>query len=123
MERAIGPDTTITLDFALNRLTNVIDKLIVYPENMTKNLDRFKGLFKSQTVLLELTQKGLSREKAYEVVQSNAMKTWVQGTEFIDEIRSDAELSGIISDKEIEDIFLKKPHLEHVDYIFERVFD
>ncbi|MDG2355099.1 MAG: adenylosuccinate lyase [Paracoccaceae bacterium] len=123
VERAIGPDTTITLDFALNRLTNVIDKLIVYPENMTKNLDRFKGLFKSQTVLLELTQKGLSREKAYEVVQRNAMKTWVQGTEFIDEIRSDAELSGIISDKEIEDIFLKKPHLEHVDYIFERVFD
>ena len=123
VERAIGPDTTITLDFALNRLTNVIEKLIVYPENMAKNLNRFKGLFKSQTILLELTQKGLSREKAYEVVQRNAMKAWMQGTEFIDEIKSDSELSGIISDKEIEDIFLKKPHLEHIDYIFERVFD
>ncbi len=123
VERAIGPDTTITLDFAISRLTNVIEKLIVYPENMTKNFNRFKGLFKSQTVLLELTQKGLSREKAYEIVQRNAMKTWEQGTEFINEIKSDSELIGVISDKEIEDIFSKKPHLDHIDYIFERVFD
>ncbi len=122
VERAIGPDTTITLDFALNRLTNVIEKLIVYPENMAKNLNRSKGLFKSQTVLLELTQKGLSREKAYEIVQKSAMRTWSQSTDFMTELQSDNEIIGIISVEEIEDIFSKKPHLTHVDYIFERVF-
>ncbi len=122
VERAIGPDTTITLDFALNRLTNVIEKLIVYPENMAKNLNRFKGLFKSQTVLLELIQKGLSREKAYEIVQKSAMKTWSQSTDFMTELQSDNEIIGIISVEEIEEVFSKKPHLTHVDYIFERVF-
>ena len=122
VERAIGPDTTITLDFALNRLTNVIEKLIVYPENMARNLNRFKGLFKSQTILLKLTQKGLSREKAYEIVQKSAMKTWSQGTDFINELQSDNELDGIISVEELKDIFAKKPHLTHIDYIFERVF-
>ena len=120
VERAIGPDTTITLDFALHRLTDVIKNLIVYPENMATNLNKFKGLFNSQAVLMALTQKGLSREKAYELVQRNAMKTWDKNTEFIKEIKSDDEIKSLLSDKEINEIFTGEPHLNHIDYIFSR---
>ncbi|PQM56158.1 MAG: adenylosuccinate lyase [Rhodobacteraceae bacterium] len=120
VERAIGPDTTITLDFALHRLTDVIKNLIVYPENMATNLNKFKGLFNSQAVLMALTQKGLSREKAYELVQKNAMKTWDKNTEFITEIKSDDEIKSLLSDKEINEIFTGEPHLNHIDYIFSR---
>ena len=123
VERVIGPDTTITLDFALHRLTKVIKNLVVHPKNMEKNLNKFKGLFNSQSILIQLTQKGISRESAYEIVQRNAMKTWDQNTEFIDEIKADNEVNSVLSLKEIDQIFARESHLKEVDYIFNRVFE
>ena len=123
VERVIGPDTTITLDFALHRLTKVIKNLVVHPKNMEKNLNKFKGLFNSQSILIQLTQKGMSRESAYEIVQRNAMKTWNQNTEFIDEIKADDEVNSVLSAKEIDQIFARESHLKEVDYIFNRVFE
>ena len=96
VERMIGPDATVTLDFALARLTGVIDKLLVYPENMLKNLNRFRGLIHSQRVLLALTQAGVSREDAYRLVQRNAMKVWEKGADFLEELLADKEVRAAL---------------------------
>ena len=122
VERMIGPDATVTLDFALARLTGVIDKLIVYPENMQKNMDRLGGLIHSQRVLLALTQKGVSREDSYKYVQRNAMPVWRGEGDFLTLLKKDPEVSKALSDKELEELFDLGYHLKHVDTIFARVF-
>ena len=122
VERGIGPDATVTLDFALVRLTGVIDKLVVYPEAMARNLNRFRGLIHSQRVLLALTQKGVSREDAYRLVQRNAMKVWEQGADFETELRADADVAAALSGDEIAALFDLAHHTRHVDTIFARVF-
>ena len=123
VERNIGPDATITLDFALARMTQVIEKLVVYPENMLKNLHKFKGLVMSQRVLLALTQSGLSREDSYRLVQRNAMKVWEQDKDFKTELLGDMEVTAALSAEEIEEKFDLGYHTKHVDTIFSRVFD
>lgn len=122
VERNIGPDATVTLDFALSRLTGVIDKLLVYPKNMDRNLNQFKGLVHSQRVMLALTQKGVSREDSYRLVQRNAMKVWDHGADFMAELKGDPEVSAALSDAEIEEKFDLGYHTKHVDTIFARVF-
>ncbi len=122
VERMIGPDATVTLDFALARLTGVVDKLVVYPEAMRANLDRLGGLHNSQRVLLALTQKGMSREDAYEAVQRNAMQAWENGASFLDFLKSDGAITGVLSAAELEDLFDLAYHSRHVDTIFARVF-
>jgi adenylosuccinate lyase len=124
VERFIGPDATITLDFALARLTSVVDKLVVYPERMQKNLDRMGGLVHSQRVLLALTQAGLSREDSYGLVQRNAMKVWQSDGELslLDLLKSDPEVTGHLSNQQLDALFDLGYHLKHVDTIFGRVF-
>ena len=122
VERMIGPDATVTLDFALNRLAGVIDKLVVYPENMQKNLDRLGGLVHSQRVLLALTQKGVAREDAYRIVQENAMKVWRGEGDFLSFLKADPRVTAKMSESEIEDNFDLAYHFKHVDTIFRRVF-
>ncbi|MCL4105317.1 UNVERIFIED_CONTAM: hypothetical protein GTU68_055448 [Idotea baltica] len=122
VERNIGPDTTITLDFALSRLTGVIDKLVIYPDNMIANMNKFRGLVHSQRVLLALTQKGVSREDSYRLVQRNAMRVWEEGKDFMTELKADAEVTAALSIAEIEDKFDLGYHTKHVDTIFQRVF-
>ncbi len=122
VERNIAPDTTITLDFALNRLSNVITNLVIYPENMKKNLNKFNGLIHSQRVLLALTQKGVNREDAYEIVQSNAMKVWNDGFDFYDQLRNDPRVSTALTDNELKSNFDMSYHLKHIDTIFKKVF-
>jgi adenylosuccinate lyase len=122
VERMIGPDATITLDFALARLAGVIDKLVVYPENMRKNLDRLGGLIHSQRVLLALTQKGVSREEAYSLVQRNAMPVWRGEGEFLSLLKADRDVAKALSATELEGLFDLGYHFKHVDTIFGRVF-
>ncbi len=124
VERFIGPDATVTLDFALARLTGVIDKLVVYPERMQKNLDRMGGLVHSQRVLLALTQAGLGREEAYALVQRNAMKVWESDGQrsLLDLLRADPDVSERLSSDQLEALFDLGYHLKHVDTIFGRVF-
>ena len=122
VERMIGPDATVTLDFALGRLAGIVDKLIVYPDNMRKNLDRLGGLVHSQRVLLALTQKGVAREDAYRLVQRNAMKAWRGEGDFLALLKSDAEVRKHLSDKELATNFDLDFHFAHVDTIFQRVF-
>mgnify|MGYP005751607817 CR=1 FL=1 len=122
VERNIGPDATVTLDFALARLTSVIDKLVVYPENMQRNLDRLGGLHNSQRVLLALTQKGASREDAYRLVQRNAMKVWRGEGDFIAFLKADEDVRKYLSEADIEEKFDLGYHTKHVDTIFARVF-
>ena len=122
VERAIAPDATITLDFALARLTNVVDKLVVYPKNMKKNLDRLGGLIHSQRVLLALTQKGVSREDAYLYVQRNAMPVWRGEGDFLALLKADPDVSRLISAAELDELFDLGYHLKHIDTIFARVF-
>jgi len=122
VERMIGPDATVTLDFALVRLTGVIDKLLVYPERMMKSLNQFKGLIHSQRVLLALTQAGASREDSYRMVQRNAMKVWEEGADFLAELKGDADVTAKLSDAEIDDLFDLGYHTKHVGTIFGRVF-
>jgi adenylosuccinate lyase len=122
VERMIGPDATVTLDFALARLTNVIDKLLVYPENMQRNLDRLGGLVHSQRVLLALTQKGASREDSYRLVQRNAMPVWRGEGDFLTLLKADADVTRYLSAPEIEACFDLGYHFKHVDTIFRRVF-
>lgn len=124
VERYIGPDATITLDFALARLTGVMDKLLVYPERMQKNLDRMGGLVHSQRVLLALTQAGVSREDAYRLVQRNAMRVWESDGQLslLDLLKADADVTAALSPGEIEDKFDLAYHFAQVDTIFERVF-
>ena len=122
VERNIGPDTTITLDFALNRLTQVIDKLVIYPDNMLANMNKFRGLVMSQRVLLALTQAGVSREDSYRLVQRNAMKVWEDNKDFKTELLADDEVRAALSEAEIEEKFDLSYHTKHVDTIFNRVF-
>ena len=124
VERFIGPDATITLDFALARLASVIDKLVVYPDRMRKNLDRMGGLVHSQRVLLALTQAGLSREESYALVQRNAMKVWQSDGQLslLDLLKGDAEVSQRLSAEQLDALFDLDYHLKHVDTIFGRVF-
>ncbi|MDA7427028.1 adenylosuccinate lyase [Primorskyibacter aestuariivivens] len=122
VERNIGPDATITLDFALARLTSVIEKLLVYPDNMLANMNKFPGLVMSQRVLLALTQAGVSREDAYRLVQRNALKVWETGCDFKTELLNDDEVTAALSRGEIEEKFDLGYHTKHVDTIFARVF-
>ena len=122
-ERMIAPDATATLDFALHRLAGIIDKLVVYPETMKRNLDRLGGLVNSQRVLIALTQKGISREDAYGIVQDNAMKVWRGDGDFLALLKADPRAHGKLSDAEIEANFDLGYHLKHVDTIFKRVFN
>lgn len=122
VERMIGPDATVTLDFALHRLASVVEKLVVYPDNMRRNLDRLGGLHNSQRVLLALTQAGVSREDAYRLVQRNAMKTWEHGKDFLEELKADADVTARLSPAELEAMFDEGYHTKNVDVIFARVF-
>ena len=121
VERFIGPDATITMDFALNRLNNVVENMVVYPDNMMKNLEKFNGLVFSQRVLLSLTQKDISREDSYLMVQRNSMKVWNGEGTFYELIKKDEEICSILSDDEIDDIFDLNYHLKHIEEIFQRV--
>ena len=122
VERMIGPDATVTLDFALVRLAGIVDKLIVYPENMQKNLDRLGGLVHSQRVLLALTQKGVSREDAYHLVQRNAMKAWAGEGDLLALLKADKEVRKHLTETELAEKFDLNFHFAHVDTIFRRVF-
>ncbi|BBE70465.1 adenylosuccinate lyase [Oharaeibacter diazotrophicus] len=129
VERMIGPDATVTLDFALARLTGVVDKLLVYPERMVANMDRLGGLVHSQRILLALTQRGVSREDAYRLVQRNAMKVWdsyqragAADVDFLTELLADEEVRAALSEEEIREKFDLGYHTKHVDTIFRRVF-
>jgi adenylosuccinate lyase len=122
VERMIGPDATVTLDFALARMAGVIEKLVVYPENMRANLDRLGGLVHSQRVLLALTQKGVAREDAYAQVQRNAMRVWQERADFLALLKADPDVSKALSAGELEVLFDLGYHTKHVDTIFTRVF-
>lgn len=121
-ERMFGPDATVTLDFALNRMAGVIEKLLVYPANMQKNLDRLGGLVHSQRVLIALTQKGASREDSYKMVQRNAMPVWRGEGDFQTLLKADADVKKYLTDDEIAEKFDLGYHLKHVGTIFKRVF-
>ena len=122
VERMIGPDATVTLDFALGRLTGVIDKLLVYPKAMQRNLDALGGLVHSQRVLLALTQKGASREDSYRLVQRNAMQVWEKGLNFLELLAADADVTKYLNRKALTALFDLGYHTKHVDTIFKRVF-
>jgi adenylosuccinate lyase len=122
VERMIGPDATVTLDFALNRLAGVVENMLVYPEDMQKNLDQLGGLIFSQRVLLGLTQAGISREDSYLYVQRNAMKVWEEGADFLTELKADSDVTAKISAAELEELFDITYHTKNVDVIFKRVF-
>jgi adenylosuccinate lyase len=122
VERMIGPDATTTLDFALARMTSVIDKLVVYPANMRKNLERLGGLVHSQRVMIALTQKGVAREDAYAIVQRNAMKAWQSGGQFLSLLEADPDVRKHLGAAELAGHFDLSHHFKHVDTIFERVF-
>ena len=122
VERGIGPDATIHLDFALARLANVVENLVVYPERMKENLDRLGGLVHSQSVMLALTQAGVSREEAYSLVQRNAMPAWRGDGAFLDNLKADKDVIGRVPAKDLEKLFDLGVHTRHVDFIFRRVF-
>jgi adenylosuccinate lyase len=122
VERMIGPDATATLDFALARLASIIDKLVVYPANMKKNLERLGGLIHSQRVMIALTQKGMAREDAYALVQRNAMRVWQGEGDFLTFLMADSEVRKHMSEAELRENFDLGYHLKHVDTIFQRVF-
>ncbi len=122
VERNIGPDTTVTLDFALARLTGLVDKMVIYPDNMLANMHKFRGLVMSQRVLLALTQAGVSREDAYKLVQRNAMKVWEEGRDFKTELLADEDVLKALTPAQIEEKFDLDYHTKHVDTIFKRVF-
>ena len=122
VERVFGPDATVALDFALHRLSGVIENLLVYPETMQANLDQLGGLVHSQQVLLALTQKGASREDAYKMVQRNAMQIWADGGSYLDKLKADEDVATFLSSDELEALFDLDQHFQHVDTILERVF-
>jgi adenylosuccinate lyase len=122
VERMIGPDATVTLDFALHRMAGIVDKLIVYPDNMRKNIDHLGGLVHSQRVLLALTQKGVGREDAYRLVQRNAMKAWAGGGDFLSLLKADKDIRKHLSEAQLAANFDLDFHFAHVDTIFARVF-
>ncbi|MBE7217565.1 MAG: adenylosuccinate lyase, partial [Caulobacteraceae bacterium] len=122
VERGIAPDATVHLDFALRRLAGLMERLVVYPQNMRRNLEKLGGLVHSQRVLLALTQKGLSREDSYAAVQRNAMPVWRGEGRFLDLLKADPEVSAALSNADLEALFDEAYHLKHVDTIFGRVF-
>jgi len=122
VERMIGPDATVTLDFALNRLAGVVEKLLVYPEALQENLDQLGGLIFSQRVLLALTQAGVSREDSYRLVQRNAMKVWEDGADFMTELKGDSEVTRHLDEAALAELFDLSYHTKYVDVIFRRVF-
>jgi adenylosuccinate lyase len=122
VERMIGPDTTVTLDFALHRLAGLLEKLVIYPDTMLANMNKFRGLVMSQRVLLALTQAGVSREDSYRLVQRNAMKVWEKGADFKTELLADPEVTAALTPAQIEEKFDLGYHTKHVDTIFRRVF-
>ena len=122
VERVTAPDATVTLDFALARLTQVVDKLVIYPERMQANMDRLGGLAMSQRVLLALTQAGVTRDAAYRMVQRNAMKVWEEGRDFQTELLADEDVVAALGKEAIAAQFDLGYHLKHVDTIFARVF-
>jgi adenylosuccinate lyase len=122
VERVIAPDATIALDFALARLAGVIDKLVVYPQAMQRNLDRLGGLHNSQRVLLALTQAGVAREDAYAIVQRNAMKVWAEGGDFLAQLKTDKDVTSKVPAAQLDSLFDLQSYLKHVDTIFGRVF-
>ena len=122
VERVIGPDSTILVDFMLHRLSRMVKNLVVHPDHMRENLNRLKGLIFSQQVLIKLTSRGLGRQEAYELVQRNALKVWDTGREFKVLLSEDPEIMKHLSDKELEELFSVEYHLKHVDDIFQRVF-
>ena len=122
VERMIGPDATVTLDFALHRLAEVMENLLIYPEMMAKNLHQLGGLVHSQQVLLALTQKGVSREVSYAMVQRNAMRVWMEGLSYLELLKADADITPHLSHDELDALFDLDQHFRHVDTIFERVF-
>lgn len=122
VERVIGPDSTILVDFMLHRLTKMVKTLVVHPDRMLENLDRLKGLIFSQQVLLKLSAAGLGRQEAYELVQRNALKVWDTGRDFKSLLQEDPEIRKHLTEGELEDLFSLDYHLKHVDHIFERVF-
>jgi adenylosuccinate lyase len=121
VERGIGPDATVTLDFALNRLARVVDELVVYPERMKQNLESLGGLVFSQRVMLELTQAGMARETAYEIVQKNAMATWREGGQFLDRLKNEKAVVDALGLQKLEALFDIGYHTKHVETIFARV--
>ncbi len=123
VERMIAPDATVTMNFALNRLTNIIDKLVIYPERMKHNMDKLGGLVFSQRILLALTQSGVSREDSYRFVQRNAMKVWEQGKDFYTELCADKEVIDHLPQDKLKALFDPAYHTKHVETIFKRVFD
>ena len=122
VERYIAPDATVALDFSLRRLNGLIKNLVVYPDNMLRNLNQMKGLVFSQKILLDLTQSGVSREESYSMVQRNAMKVWEQGADFQTELLADQAVVGALGEEKIRESFDLNYHLKHVDTIFKRVF-
>ena len=122
VERNIGPDANITLDFALARLANILDKMIIYPKKMLENLNMTKGLVFSQEIMLELTKNGIPREKAYKIVQNHAKTSFVKNIDLIELIKKDKFITSKISEKKINSIFNYKKHFKNVHYIFKRVF-
>ena len=122
VERNIGPDATVTLDFLLNRLNGVVKNLVVHKDNMLTNMNKFKGLVFSQGVMLKLTQKGVKREDAYKVVQSNAMKTWDKKEDFYTNLSKDKLIKKYLTTKELDQLFNLQYHTKNVNYIFSRVF-
>jgi adenylosuccinate lyase len=122
VERVIGPDATILIDYMLNRFTSLIENLIVYPENMRVNLEKMGGLIFSESILLHLTKKGLSREEAYGVVQRNAMRVWEKGEDFKTLLSQDEAIKRLVTQKELDALFDVRTHLSHTEDIFRRVF-
>src|SRR3989304_1036983 len=122
VERVIMPDSTILTDYMLNRLINIIKDMVVYPENMMKNLNLTHGLINSQRVLLELVRKGMDRDKAYRLVQKNAMSAWNRGVDFQTLLLDDSEVMLQLSEADVRSCFDMDYHLKHVDYIFNRIF-
>jgi len=122
VERFIGPDATVTLDFALIRLAGVIENLVVYPEAMQTNIDQLGGLVFSQRVLLALTQSGMSREEAYKVVQRNAMPVWEESADFLEMLKADTDVTESVDTAVLEDLFDMAHHSRHVETVFKRVF-
>jgi adenylosuccinate lyase len=122
VERVIGPDATILLDFMLHRFTGLVEKLLIYPEKMLTNLQMTRGVIFSQMVLLKLIEKGTSREDAYAIVQRNAMKSWEAGRDFHELLSEDKEVSSYLKPKELDAVFRTENFLKHVDFIFDRIF-
>ena len=122
VERVFAPDATIALDFAITRMTNVVDNLLVYPDRMRENMNKLKGLVNSQQVLLKLTQSGISREDAYSIVQDIAMQVWNEKGSFLSLLKSNDLIKNKLNEKEINELFEEDYHTKNVDYIFNRVF-